>query len=62
MQPSVEISYPDATSKSSHARLCIQTGGSGGVTDIRWEVTRDKMIATYLGYPMADHTFVISCN
>jgi hypothetical protein len=62
MQPFVEISYPDSASKSTHARLCIQTGGTGMVTDIRWDANRDKMRAVYLGLPLADRTYIISCN
>ena len=62
MQPTVEISYPDSASRSSHARLCIQTGGSGNVTDTKWEASREAMMATYLGLPWTGHTYTISCN
>jgi hypothetical protein len=62
MQPFVEISYPDSASKSTHARSCIQSGGSGSVTDLRWEASRTEMKATYLGLPFAGQTYTISCN
>lgn len=60
--PTIEIVYPDSESKSTHAKLCIQTGGSGMTTDIRWDPRSDKMVATYLGLPISGRTYIIACG
>ena len=59
MQPIVEIAYPDTASKSMHAKLGIQTGGSGSFTDLKWEASYDTIRAAYLGLPFSGvHIFL----